>query len=74
MKGQDPEELKRRIGRNLANARKEQGMTQEGFASAVETSIQWISRVERGEENLTITTLVKLSDALGLMVEDLLEP
>lgn len=73
MSGQDPEELKRQIGQKLASARKDQGMTQEGFADLVGTSIQWISRVERGEENLTITTLVKLSDAVGLTVEDLLK-
>lgn len=71
VKGQDPEELKRRIGRNVAAVRKEQGISQQGFAGLLGTSVQWVSRVERGEENLTITTLVKLAGALGLTVEDL---
>ena len=48
-------------------------MTQEGFAQVLGTSIQWVSRVERGEENLTIATLVKLSDALGMQVVQLFE-
>lgn len=73
MSGQDPEELKRRIGERLTSARKEQGMTQEGFAALVGTSVQWVSRVERGEENLTILTLVKLTDALGIRVSDLFD-
>jgi len=70
--GQDPEELKRRVGRNLSEARKRMQMTQEGLARELKTSIQWVSRVERGEENLTIGSLVKLSDAVGLRVEELL--
>jgi len=55
----------------LAKARKAKSMSQHAFAGAVGTSTQWVSRVERGEENLTVSTLAKLADAVGLSVEDL---
>jgi len=69
---QDPEEIKRRIGRNLTVARNNKGLTREQFAGDLQATVQWLSRVERGEENLTLNTMAKLSNALEVTIEDLL--
>jgi transcriptional regulator with XRE-family HTH domain len=47
-------------------------MTQAEFAERVNTSVQWVSRVETGE-NVTLTTLAKIARALEVPVAQLLE-
>jgi transcriptional regulator with XRE-family HTH domain len=71
---QTPEELARNVGRRVAEVRLSQGLTQQDFATLIRNSVQWISRIENGEENLTLATLVKLADALKLEVAELFRP
>ena len=47
-------------------------MTQADFAEAMGTSIQWVSRVETGE-NLTLTTIDKIAEVLGVPITSLFE-
>ena len=54
--------------------REQLGLTQEELAVDLDCSIQWLSRVETRGENLTLQTLEKLADALGVEVTDLLVP
>lgn len=62
-----------RIGRRIVELRSSQGLTQQEFASRIGTSVQWLSRVELGQENLTLQTLVKLAANLGVEVTSLFE-
>jgi transcriptional regulator with XRE-family HTH domain len=66
------EEVASNVGRRIAEIRREKGLTQQGLATAMKTTVQWISRVENGEENLTLATLVKLANTFGVGVSDLL--
>ena len=53
--------------------RRELGLTQQALATTVRATVQWISRLENGEENLTLATMVKLTNALGMSVAELFE-
>jgi transcriptional regulator with XRE-family HTH domain len=47
-------------------------MTQADFAEAMGTSIQWVSRVETGE-NLTLTTIDKIARVLDVPIKSLFD-
>jgi transcriptional regulator with XRE-family HTH domain len=66
-----PQEITRTVGRRIAELRHER-MTQADFAEAMGTSIQWVSRVETGE-NLTLITMDKIANVLGISIKDLFE-
>jgi ribosome-binding protein aMBF1 (putative translation factor) len=53
-----------RLAIQIAKAREKAHLTQKQLAEAVGTTQSVISRIERGEQNLTIATLSKIADAL----------
>lgn len=58
------------IGQKLRTCRRECGMTQETLAEKAGLHPTYIGQVERGEKNLTLGTLEKLLDAMGLSMAD----
>jgi len=66
------EELKI-IGRNIVRIRKAKGMTQEDLCGAIEMDRSYISEVENGKANASITTLLKIAEALEVDISDLLQ-
>jgi transcriptional regulator with XRE-family HTH domain len=69
----DPDKTCKNIGRRIAELRQARGWTQEAFAVRLRATFQWISQVEGGR-NLTIHSLVKIANALGADLRELLEP
>jgi len=67
---QEAQELAARIGRRVVEIRTAKGWSQKDFATAMNTSVQWISQVETGR-NLTVHSLVRLARILGVRVPDL---
>jgi transcriptional regulator with XRE-family HTH domain len=61
----------RSIGWRIVKARRALGLTQQEVAASMRVTVQWLSRLERGRQNLTLATLVKLSNALGMRVVEL---
>ncbi|MBF5043169.1 MULTISPECIES: helix-turn-helix transcriptional regulator [Myxococcaceae] len=61
------------MGRRVAELRRTQGLTQAAFAEEAGVSLQYAQRVEAGEENLTIESLVKLAHLLRVPVASLFE-
>lgn len=59
-------QLQRIVGRNLRRHREEQGCSQEAFAERMGVHRTYFSSVERGERNLTLQTLEKIADFLGV--------
>lgn len=55
----------RELGRLLANARKEKGLSQPALAAAAGIQQSEISRIENGLGNPTIETLSRLTTVLG---------
>jgi len=55
------------VGRRISELRRSRNMPQEQqLASRLDVSIQWLSRIENGRENLTLETISTLSHALGV--------
>lgn len=62
----------RLIGKKVRDYRKMRGMSQEKLAEAASLSVPYISHIERGTKRASISTLIKLSVALGISVDGLL--
>ena len=59
-------ELQRVVGRNLRRIRTGRGVTQEELAEEIEKHRTWVGGIERGERNLSLRTIERLADALGV--------
>jgi transcriptional regulator with XRE-family HTH domain len=68
----NPERVLGLIGRRLAELRTARELTQEQLAERAEVSARYIQRVEAGTENLTVRTLIKMSNALRISLAELL--
>ena len=47
-------------------AMKQQGLTQKALAERMDCTQQYVSKILKGKENLSLETLSKLEDALGI--------
>ena len=65
-------DLQKVVGRNLRAYRLEKGLSQEAFADFVGVHRTYMGGLERGERNLTLQSLEKLAEALGVDVRELL--
>ena len=65
-------DARRIIGWNLRKLRTERGLSQERLALAAEIDRSYVGRVERGSENVTISTLEAFATVLGVAVAELL--
>jgi len=63
-------EIKHLIGIQIKNLRKSKGMTQEGFAEKAGISSKYLSSIERGKENPTLDTLLRLFTLLDIEFTD----
>lgn len=61
------------VGRNIRRLRLAMGLSQEALAHKAEMSMRFLAGLERGEENPTLTYLVKVADALGVEPATLFE-
>jgi len=61
------------VGQRIRTYRKNQGLTQEELAERSELHNTYIGQVERGEKNLTLSSLEKILDALNLSFADFFE-
>lgn len=60
------------IGQRVRNARLSRGMTKEALAEAAETSTQFLSQIEKGEQSMTMMKFKRLTIALGVSSDYLL--
>ena len=65
-------ELQRTVGENLRRLRNERGLSQEAFADQLGFHRTYVGGVERGERNLTLRTVERLADILGVEPLELL--
>ena len=64
-------DVRERVGLNLQRLRREAGLSQEELADRSRVHQTYLSGVERGVRNPTVTVLQKIAVALGLDIEDL---
>ncbi|KAF1076051.1 helix-turn-helix domain-containing protein [Halodesulfovibrio sp. MK-HDV] len=62
-----------RLGKRVRTLRKAKKMTQEQLATAADSGAKYISELERGEANVTITLVSKLAEGLGVATSELFE-
>lgn len=60
----------KRIGLNFRIERTKQGLSQERFAEIANVHTNYIGKIERGEQNLTIKKIVDLANSLEISIED----
>jgi transcriptional regulator with XRE-family HTH domain len=66
-------DIRRRLAKNLKRLRQERGLSQEKFAFEVDIHRTYISDLERGARNPTITLVEKLARYLKVPAGDLLD-
>jgi transcriptional regulator with XRE-family HTH domain len=59
------------LGDAIRLIRKEQGVSQERLALLAEIDRSYIGRVERGDNNVALLTMLKITNALGITLEGL---
>ena len=66
-------DILKKIGLNFRVERTKLSLSQEKFAELANVHTNYIGKVERGEQNLTIKKIVALADSLGVSAEKILE-
>ncbi len=61
------------IGKNIQNARKQKGYTQETFSELMNVSWSYVAKIESGILNLSIGKIAEIADYLETDINTLLE-
>jgi len=64
-------DTKQMIGARIKDIRIKTGLTQEQLSEKVGINPKYLSSIERGLENPTLNTLIKLSESLDVNLDDL---
>lgn len=59
------------FGKAVRSFRREQGLSQEGFAARAGIDRSYYGAIERGEINVSFATMLRLADALGISLATL---
>ncbi len=70
---QDKKEIYKIIGKNIQNARKAKGLTQEEFAELMDKSWSYIAKLEIGMQNFSIGKLIDIANYLNIELDELLK-
>ena len=62
-----------RFGKRVRELRDRQAITQDELAHLAEMDRSYVGQIERGEKNITIRNIYKLSEALGVRASQLLD-
>lgn len=65
--------LQRKVGDAIRQNRAGLGLSQEAFADKVGMHRTYYSAIERGERNLTLQSLNRISEGLGVKLSDLFQ-
>jgi transcriptional regulator with XRE-family HTH domain len=66
-------DVRQRLGRNLRRLREAKGLSQEAFAHDAGIHRTYVSDIERGARNPTITVVEKLAAALSVTASEMLD-
>lgn len=65
-------DLQKKVGRNIRAYRLEKGLSQEAFAEHIGVHRTYMGGLERGERNLTLRSLERIAERMGVKVEELM--
>lgn len=60
------------FGEKVPQTRKEKGLSQEALADLAGIDRSYMGHIERGDQNITLTKIYQISDALRVSVSDLI--
>jgi UDP-N-acetylglucosamine 1-carboxyvinyltransferase len=63
-----------RVGRRIAELHVDRGLTQAQLAEVLDVALTNLQRIEHGKQNLTLISLERVADALGVDARALLDP
>jgi transcriptional regulator with XRE-family HTH domain len=61
------------LGKRIREERQKLNLTQEKIAESIDISDSYIGQIERGERSLTLDTLIRLANKLGVTIDYLLQ-
>lgn len=64
--------LREQLGRTIRDLRKERGLSQERLAAEAGVHRSFVFRLERGDVNVSVDTLQRIAQALGVPVSRIL--
>jgi transcriptional regulator with XRE-family HTH domain len=67
------DEISKKLGQNIKRIREQKKMTQGDICRALNLDRGYISSIESGKRNPTLSTIKKLADALKVSVDELLK-
>jgi len=67
------DKVSKQFGDNLRKIRLSKGMSQSQLAEKIGSDKSYISTIEHGKKNLTLETMSKLAQALGVSREELMK-
>lgn len=73
MKSKTSEGIEKLIGLSIAKIRKDRELTQAQLAEMIDTTVETVSRLERGVSVPSLKTLAKISMALHVHIKELLD-
>jgi hypothetical protein len=65
-------DLQKKVGRNIRSYRQRRGLSQEAFAEVLGVHRTYMGGLERGERNLTLRSLERIAEQMGVEVEELM--
>ena len=65
-------DLQQKVGRNIRSYRQRRGLSQEAFAEVLGVHRTYMGGLERGERNLTLRSLERIAEQMGVEVEELM--
>jgi transcriptional regulator with XRE-family HTH domain len=71
VKGSEQEQYLKMVGQNLRRLRKARGFTMEGLAHEADMEYRQLGRIERGEINTSILSLLRVCEALHVDISEL---
>ncbi|EAW36846.1 helix-turn-helix domain-containing protein [Lyngbya sp. PCC 8106] len=66
-------EPRKKLGSNIRQLRRSQGLSQEKLAEKADLHRTYIGAIERGERNVSLDNIVAIAHALGVPASKLLE-
>ena len=63
-------DMKVAIGERIAGLRKAKNLSQQQFSYEAEIERSYLTHVEKGRKNISIDTLIKITNALGISLKD----
>lgn len=64
------EQYTKKIADRIRELRKNAGLTQEKLAEAARIDYKFYQRIESGDRNITLKTLIKISNSLDIKLKD----